>query len=334
MAENRQTGLQTTAQPVVTGPGEQALAMLSTLRQRFAAMPAKKRTWLIASLVFLAAACAGMAWFAQRPDWRILFSGLDSKDAQQVSQELAAAGITYEITSDGSGVQVPAESLDKARMEVAAKGMPQTGRLGFELFDKPNWVGSEFDERVNYQRALEGELEHTIGTISAVRSARVHLVLPQQSLFSGEQKAAKASVVLKLRDSSLARATGGVDPRAGGWAVEDLRPDQVMLADADGHLMLGNKSGTAEAEAHEAALAEKLIETLEPVAGTGNVRASVNVDYDTSTSEETDESYDPASVVTLSMQRSQQTATPAPAAKGVPGTASNAPNTQALQLSP
>ena len=74
--------------------------------------------------------------------------------------------------------------LDKARMEVAAKGMPQTGRLGFELFDKPNWVGSEFDERVNYQRALEGELEHTIGTLAAVRSARVHLVLPQQSLFS------------------------------------------------------------------------------------------------------------------------------------------------------
>ncbi len=100
--ESRQTGLQTTEQPVVTGPGEQALAMVSALRQRFAAMPAKKRTWLIASLVFLAAACAGMAWFAQRPDWRILFSGLDSKDAQQVSQELAAAGIPYEMTSDGA----------------------------------------------------------------------------------------------------------------------------------------------------------------------------------------------------------------------------------------
>ncbi len=85
-------------------------------------------------------------------------------------------------TADGAGVQVPADMLDKARMEVAAKGMPQTGRLGFELFDKPNWVGSEFDERVNYQRALEGELEHTIGTLGVVKSARVHLVLPQPSL--------------------------------------------------------------------------------------------------------------------------------------------------------
>ena len=142
------------------------------MRARLLAMSAGKRTWLVASVVFLAAVCAGMIWFAGRPDWRVLFSGLDGKDVQQVSQELAAAGIPYETTADGAGAQVPAEMLDKARMEVAAKGMPQTGRLGFELFDKPNWVGSEFDERVNYQRAFEGELEHTIGTFGVVRSAQ------------------------------------------------------------------------------------------------------------------------------------------------------------------
>src|SRR5437868_9867031 len=147
--------------------------------------------------------CAAMIWFAGRPDWGVLFSGLDGKDVQQVSQELSAAGIPYEATVDGSGIQVPAEMLDKARMEVAAKGMPQTGRLGFELFDKPNWVGSEFDERVNYQRALEGELEHTIGSLGVVKSARVHLVLPQASLIAADRKAAKASVVLKLKRASL-----------------------------------------------------------------------------------------------------------------------------------
>jgi len=114
--------------------------------------------------------CAAMVWFAGRTDWKTLFTGLDGKDVAQVSQEVAAAGIPYQLTPDGSGVQVPAEMLDKARMEVATKGMPQTGRLGFELFDKPNWVGSEFDEKVNYQRALEGELEHTIGTLGVVRS--------------------------------------------------------------------------------------------------------------------------------------------------------------------
>src|SRR5713226_2082046 len=207
------------------GPTEKALAMVAAMRERLMAMPAGKRTWLIVSGVFLAAMCAGMVWFAGRPDWRVLFSGLDGKDVQQVSQELAAAGIPYETTADGSGIQVPAEMLDKARMEVAAKGMPQTGRLGFELFDKPNWVGSEFDERVNYQRALEGELEHTIGTLGVVKSARVHLVLPQQSLFSGEQRMAKASVVLKLKRASMNPEEADAIRSLVAGSVENLSAD-------------------------------------------------------------------------------------------------------------
>jgi flagellar M-ring protein FliF len=197
--------------------------------------------------------------------------------------------------------------------------------MGFEIFDKPNWIGSEFDERVNYQRALEGELEHTIDSMGAVASSRVALTMPHDSLFTDQQRAAKAAVVLKLKHRSLSEEEAESIRNLVASAVDNLSPDKVVLADADGHLMLGNKSATAEVEAHEAELAEKLIQTLEPVAGAGNVRASVNVDYDTSTSEETDETYDPASVVTLSMEKSQQTATPAPAAKGVPGTASNAP---------
>jgi hypothetical protein len=105
------------------GPAQKALAMAVAVRARLMAMPAGKRTWLIAFGVFLAAMCAGVIWFAGRPDWRVLFSGLDGKDVQQVSQELSAAGIPYETTVDGSGIQVPAEMLDKARMEVATKGM-------------------------------------------------------------------------------------------------------------------------------------------------------------------------------------------------------------------
>ncbi len=299
--------------------------MLSALRQRFETMPAKKRTWLIVSLVFLAAACAGMAWFAQRPDWRILFSGLEGKDAQQVSQELAAAGIPYELTSDGSGVQVPAESLDKARMEVAAKGMPQTGRLGFELFDKPNWVGSEFDERVNYQRALEGELEHTIGTISAVRSARVHLVLPQQSLFSGEQKVAKASVVLKLKRSSMDPEEAEAIRSLVAGSVENLNPDQVTLVDADGRVNMKPQGKDAAAGDLEQGMEAKLVAMLEPLAGRDNVRATVNVTYDDDAEERTDEVYDPTQVVALSMQKSDQSAAQQGRAQGVPGTASNSP---------
>jgi flagellar M-ring protein FliF len=307
------------------GPAEKASAMVAAMRERLMAMPAQKRTWLIASVLFLAAMCAGMIWFAERPDWRVLFSGLDGKDAQQVAQELAAAGIPYETTADGAGVQVPADMLDKARMEVAAKGMPQTGRLGFELFDKPNWVGSEFDERVNYQRALEGELEHTIGTLAVVKSARVHLVLPQPSLFSAEEKVAKASVVLKLRRASVDPDEADAIRSLVAGSVENLSVDQVTLVDADGRVSFKPRSSNAAEADAEQAMETKLVAMLEPLAGHDNVRATVNVSYDHGTEERTDEVYDPTQVVTLSMRKSEQTSVLRAQASGVPGTASNSP---------
>jgi len=330
MAETEQVGgMQRTGQASVGassgGPAEKALATAAAMRERLMAMPSGKRTWLIASGVFLAAMCAGMAWFAGRPDWRVLFSGLDGKDVQQVSQELAAAGIPYEITADGSGVQVSADMLDKARMEVAAKGMPQTGRLGFELFDKPNWVGSEFDERVNYQRALEGELEHTIGTLGVVKSARVHLVLPQASLFSSEEKAAKASVVLQLRRASVDPEQADAIRSLVAGSVENLSVDQVTLVDADGRVNFKQRSSNAAEADAEHAMEAKLVAMLEPLAGRDNVRATVNVSYDEGSEERTDEVYDPSEVATLSMQKSEQVSAGRGGPSGVPGTASNSP---------
>ena len=307
-------------------PARQALAMMTRVRSWFVALAPDRRRWLLAGATMLVAAMAGMAWYAGRTDWRVLFSGLEGKDVQQVSQELAAAGITYEVTPDGTGVQVPAELLDKARMEVAAKGMPQTGRLGFELFDKPNWVGSEFDERVNYQRALEGELEHTIATLGMVRSARVHLVLPQQTLFAGEEKSAKASVVLKLKRSSLPPEQVEQIRNLVAGAVENLSPEQVTLVDADGRINLAQHGapGTDAGDAEQAAEA-KLVAMLEPLAGVGNVRATVNVAYDQGTEERTDEIYDPTQSAPLNLQKTEQTSGLAARASGVPGTASNSP---------
>jgi flagellar M-ring protein FliF len=266
-----------------------------------------------------------MAWYAQRPDWRTLFSGMDAKDVQQISQELATAGIAYQVTPDGASIEVPADSLNKARMEVAAKGMPQTGRLGFELFDKPNWMGSEFDERVNYQRALEGELEQTISTLAVVRSARVHLVLPVQSLFTSEVKGAKASVVLTLRRSSIDPAQADAIRSLVAGAVENLNAEDVVLVDADGRANLKPRSKNAVDGELEQALELKLVSLLEPLAGRDNVRATVNLSYDQDSEERTDEVYDPNQVATLSMQRSEQSSNQPAKPSGVPGTASNTP---------
>jgi flagellar M-ring protein FliF len=280
---------------------------------------------MVTSALLIAAICAAMAWYAGRTDWRVLFSGLDAKDTQQIAQELSAAGIAFQMTEDGTGIEVGADQVDKARMEVAAKGVPQSGRMGFELFDKPNWVGSEFDEKVNYQRALEGELEHTIGTLAVVRSARVHLVLPKDSLFGEGEQAAKASVVLQLRRSAMPPEQAEAIRSLVAGAVENLSPDSVTLVDADGRLNLAAPSQGAVGGDAERALEEKLVAMLEPTAGEGNVHATVNVAYDEGSEEKTDEIYDPTQVAALSLHKSEQTMGTKPRTSGVPGTASNTP---------
>ena len=252
----------------------------------------------------------------------------------RLEQILAQAQIPFEPSSDGSGILVPAAQLDKARLAAAAKGGLKSGRLGFEIFDKPNWVGSEFDEQVNYQRALEGELEHTIGTLSDVASARVHLVMPHDSLFRDQERPAKAAVVLKLRHRALADGEPDAIRNLVASAVDGLQPDHVVLVDAAGNLPLGPKTPEALQLGAEQALEDKLIATLEPVTGAGNVRASVALDYDAEAAEETDESYDPSKSVTLSLERTEQTTGAQPVAAGIPGAASNAPNTQAVPVYP
>jgi flagellar M-ring protein FliF len=303
-------------------------------RIRWALMQPAQRNWAVVAVLLISALVGGLFWYALRTDWRTLYANLDPEDVRQTSQILAQAQISYEPTPDGAGIRVPAAQLDKARLVTAAKGGVKSGRLGFEIFDKPNWVGSEFDEQVNYQRALEGELEHTVGSLADVESARVHLVMPHDSLFREEERPAKASVVIKLRHRSLADGEPEAIRNLVASAVDGLTPDHVVLVDAAGNLPLGPKTAEAMQLSAEQALEEKLITTLEPVTGVGNVHASVTLDYDPAATDETQESYDPDQTVTLSMQRTEQTSGAQPVAAGIPGTASNAPNSQALPVYP
>ncbi len=304
------------------------------VRVRWAQMAAAERGWVVIAALLLMALAGGLAWYAMRPDWRTLYVDLDPDDARQIGQILAQAQIPFEPSADGAGILVPAAQLDKARLVTAAKGGVKSGRLGFEIFDRPNWVGSEFDEQVNYQRALEGELEHTVGTLSDVASARVHLVLPHDSLFRDEERPAKASVVLKLRHRSLAEGEPEAICNLVASAVDGLSPERVVVVDAAGNLPLGPKTADAMRLSAEQALEDKLVATLEPVTGAGNVRASVTLEYDATAIDETEESYDPNKTVTLSTERTEQSTGEQPVAAGVPGTASNAPNTQALPVYP
>ena len=309
-------------------------ALWTRSRVGWASMDPQQRRWSIVSVAMLSTLLAGLLWFGLRTDWRILYAGLDPDDARQLGLTLTQAQIPYDVTENGTTLRVSAAQLDKARLATAAKGGARVGRMGFELFDKPNWVGSEFDEQVNYQRALEGELEHTVGSLADVESARVHLVLPHDSLFRDQDRPAKASVVLKLRRGALADGEADAIRNLVASAVDGLQSDRVVLVDASGHLPLGPKSAAGLQLSAEQSLEEKLISTLEAVTGAGNVRASVTLDYDPDAIDETKESYDPAQSAMLSMERSEQTSGQLPTAAGVPGTASNAPNTQSLPVYP
>ncbi len=260
-----------------------------------------------------------------KPKMSTLYSGLKPGEAQALGGRLAAKNIVYELSPDATTLLVSASQLDAARLETAAQGLPRTARMGFELFDTPNWMGSDFSEKVNYQRALEGELERTLQTLSDVESVRVHLVMPHDSLFVEQESQAKAAVILKTRGGALSEQEQRAIPQLVASAVEGLRPENVTVVDADDNApLVHSRTGAAGGGDLEESLNQALLRTLEPVVGPGHVRASVHVEYDLSTSENTEEVYDPKATATLTEQKSQENAGGASPA-GVPGTASNVP---------
>ena len=283
-----------------------------------------------------AAAVAGTIWvlvtLLDKADYKPLYSGLSPSDAQSLSHRLSEKNIPFELASDGTRILVPADQLDKARLDLAAEGLPQSGRLGFELFDKPNWAGSDFAEKVNYQRALEGELERTIQTLGEIESARVHLVLPQESLFTEQEREAKASVVIKLRGGHLGDEAQEAITHLVASAVDNLKPENVTLINADGGIPILARGGDSTSRPrswaeYELALAHKVVATLEPVVGVGKARANVTAEYDLATSDSTSEVYDPNGAVVLTSQISEERDGEAEA-EGPPGTPSNVPGKQ------
>lgn len=264
-----------------------------------------------------------------KPEYKTLYSGLNPRDAESLTGQLKNKKIPFELSPDGTSVLVPSDKLDAARLEVASQPLPGSGRMGFELFDKPNWAGSDFSEKVNYQRALEAELERTLSSMSEVEAVRVHLVMPAESLFTEREHAAKASVMIKLRAAHLPEHSEAAIRQLVAGAVDRLTPENVVVIDADTHLPVGGPlgGGGAEDQTLDQDLAKRVIATLEPVVGAEGVRASVHVERDPTSGDETQETYDPNSAVALSMTRSEERLGNE-ALGGVPGTSSNLPNSK------
>ncbi len=301
----------------------------SQLRDVFLGLPVAQR---ISFATLLFGVLIGMGVFTvwvQQPSWALLYGGLDQEEAGEVIEALAEQKVLYRVGADGHSIEVPAGQAHELRMTLAARGLPKGGGVGFELFDQQTLGMTDFVQRLGYQRALQGELARTIAELEAVASARVHLALPERSLFVGEDRRATASVVLHLRGArglDAGQIAGVVHLVAG--SVEGLEPEDVTVVDAGGNVLSRDISGAARQEPGErlrdgarqieAALTERVESLLERVLGPGHAVARVNVELDRERLEQTEEEWDPDKTAVRSERRTAEKNAQS-RAQGVPG---------------
>jgi flagellar M-ring protein FliF len=302
------------------------------------------------SIVLVAlAVIAGMVEFVHwkhEGDFRPLYTSMAPEDAAGVVQKLRETGVEYRLSENGSAVMVSSEKLAESRLALAAAGLPKTGRIGFELFDKSNFGATEFVEHINYKRALEGELERSVMSLAEVEEARVHLTLPKESVFLDQQQPAKASVMVKLRPGSAMSAQNVLAvTNLVASAVEGLLPDAVSVVDMDGTLLSRPKKANAGDGSEmtseslevrqqiEKSLVSKINMTLEPLLGAQAFRAGASVDCDLTSADQQEETLDPEHSVMLSSQKTEDLSE-RPGHSGIPGTASNLPQSPPAAVAP
>jgi len=161
-------------------------------------IPTSKKMAIAAMALIVLTGILGVSYFANRPDYQPLFTQLTNQDVAAITQNLAENNVPYQLTSGGTAVLVPAGKVHEMRLKMATAGLPAGGVVGFEIFDKSTFGMTEFVQKLNYKRALEGELSRTISQFREIQSCRVHIAIPERKLFTKEQTAPTASVVLKL----------------------------------------------------------------------------------------------------------------------------------------
>ena len=298
---------------------------------------------LITIAVCAIVVAAGVTWltrYQHESSMRPLYSSLSPEDASAIVQKLRESGVEYRVAENGGAVLVPESRIPELRLEMAGLGLPKTGRIGFEIFDKTNFGMTDFAEHVNYRRAVEGELERSIRALAEVEQARVHVTLPKESVFTESREAAKASVLVGLRPGTRLSAQNVLAiVNLVSSAVEGLTPDAVSVVDMSGNLLsrphrntLEDGVQTTEAaleyrQAVEHDLAVKISNTLEPLLGADKFRTGVSAEVDMTSGEQSEETFDPTKSVMVTSQKTEDTSGTTRPGTLAPGTASNLPPT-------
>lgn len=270
---------------------------------------------------------------ARTADYQLLYGNLDQRDAAAMVEWLSAQNMPYQLKNNGRNILIPSTNVHETRLGLASAGLPQGGGVGFEIFDKQSFALTDFVQKVNYSRALQGELARTIATLGPVETARVHLVLPEKRLFKNQQKPATASVILTLAQG---RRLG--EPQVEGIthlvssAIEGLSKDNVTIIDQNGNVltrtgdrnMVGNLSPDMlqfqlQVEQH---LEERAQALLDKALGPKNGMVRVTATLDFAHTEKTEELFDPEEPVIRSEQINEEKSG-SEIVGGIPGVQSN-----------
>ena len=291
-----------------------------------------------AAVALVIALIAGVLMWNRPPDYAVLFSNLDERDGGQIIAALQQQNVPYRMSPNGNAILVPPAQVHETRLQLAAAGLPKGGLAGFELMDGQKLGISQFNEQINYQRALEGELSRTVQAIAAVASARVHLAMPKQTAFLRDDQRPTASVMVNLRAgrvlaenqvAGIVHLVSSSVPRMNAEGVKIIDQNGRLLTEqADPLMRAGLNANQLEyVRLLENGFIDRIESILVPLVGKGNFGAQVAADVDFNQVENTAETYkpNPSPDQAIRSQQTTETINPLPGAQGVPGALTNQP---------
>lgn len=313
--------------------GAEHTSRAAALYQNLNAMPVIKQVSLIITLAATVAIGVALVLWSQSPSYSLLYGGLDNRQAADIVKVLEAQAIPYQLDTNSGNLLVPSARVHDVRIKLAAEGYPKSVETGYQILDKEQGFGvSQFKENVQYLRALEGELAMSIASISAVKSARVHLAIPKRTVFVRKEQEPSASVVVNLSGSLSEQQVNAIVHLVAS-SVPNMKPANVSLVDQSGNLLsqqqqhLGMNMSLKQLEYTrnvEQTLSTRIQDLLSPLVGSKGVRAQVTAEIDFSVQEQTRENYNPDPEAIRSLQEiRERNNNQGP--EGIPGALTNQP---------
>ncbi len=325
---------------IVANPSLPLVQQSAGLGQRLAELPGRTKLNLALGIAGLAAVVLAMTMWSSQGDYKVLYANLSDKDGGAILAQLSQMNVPYKHADGGAAILVPAAQVHDVRLKLASAGLPKGSVVGYELMDGARFGQTQFQERLTFQRGLEGELTRSITSMSAVQNARVHLALPNQNGFFREQQKPTASVLLTMYPGrTLDRTQIAGIVHLVSSSVPEMNPKAVSVLDQTGALLTDSESAHGSGldaqqlqyvNQIESGYTKRIFDLLEPIVGRDNLRASVTADVDFSQTEATSEEFKPnqgadASISVRSQQTTEQSGSTGAQASGIPGATSNQP---------